>query len=405
MRTTLTWIVVLGAAWASTMGGAPPALAQQRLPLGGGDTLSIGGFINATMFTNRSRFGAFGQGQSAEWAAQTRLHADAIFTDADVRNTRLSFEFTGAPVFGSWQPRSTFETDFFGGNDLPPFGDEQPRLRMRLAYVDLTNHHTTLRIGQYWAPFFGEVPVSLSHVAFPLGYGGSGMVGWRFPGVYVYQDLSRSEKLEAQLQLAAFKGSGPPATAQDSNVVMAIGSGEASGLPQLEARLDLGRSRSRLGWHGYLVSHVDWQDTTGTGVPGDNLTAWGLEAGGNVRPGRLTVHGNVYYGKALGQQFAHLTQLGNIRGWGAWSQAGYDFTPRWSLWGFMGIDDPDEARFRRDHPRTPVLARQQNRTTDALLRFRAGRYALGVEWFRAVTHWSTGTTDADQVALSVMYRL
>src|ERR1051325_5455603 len=71
----------------------------------------------------------------------------------------------------------------------------------------------------------------------------------------------------------------------------------------------------------------------------------------------------------------------------------------------MGIDEPDEARFRRDHPRTPVLARQQNRTTDALLRFRAGRYALGVEWFRAVTHWSTGTTDADQVALSVMYRL
>ena len=69
------------------------------------------------------------------------------------------------------------------------------------------------------------------------------------------------------------------------------------------------------------------------------------------------------------------------------------------------MDDPDEARFRTEHPRAAPLARQQNRTTDALVRFRAGRYALGVEWFRAVTRWSTSTTNADQVAMSVMYRL
>jgi len=278
-------------------------------------------------------------------------------------------------------------------------------MRMRLAYVDLANRHTTLRIGQYWAPFFAEVPVSLGHMAFPLGYGASGMIGWRFPGLFFYHDLGSGERYEAQLQLAAFKGSGPPATAQDSVPVMAIGTGEASGLPQLEARLDVGRNRSRIGWRGYVVSHIDWQDTTGTGVPGDNLTAWGFEAGANVRPGRMTLHGNGYYGKALGQQFAHITQFGNIRGWGAWGQAGYDFTPVWSVWSFYGIDDPDEARYRLDHPASPPLARQQNRTASGLLRFRAGRYALGLEWFRAVTRWTTGTTNADQVALSVMYRL
>jgi len=47
------------------------------------------------------------------------------------------------------------------------------------------------------------------------------------------------------------------------------------------------------------------------------MSAWGIEAGGNIAPGKLTVHGNFYYGKALGQQFAHITQTtqghGDIR--------------------------------------------------------------------------------------------
>src|SRR5437660_1784231 len=117
MRTTLAWLAGLGIAWASLLGGAPPALAQHGFPIGSGDTLGVEGFINATMFTNRSRFGAFGQGQNAEWAAQTKLKTDATFTDADVRNTRIRFNFNGQPVFGAWQPRSAFEADFFGGND------------------------------------------------------------------------------------------------------------------------------------------------------------------------------------------------------------------------------------------------------------------------------------------------
>src|SRR2546426_7797665 len=40
-------------------------------------------------------------------------------------------------------------------------------------------------------------------------------------------------------------------------------------------------------------------------------------SGLNVAPSKLTLHGNFYYGKALGQHFAHIEQQGNIRGWGA----------------------------------------------------------------------------------------
>src|SRR5207245_3899721 len=90
----------------------------------------------------------------------------------------------------------------------------------------------------------------------------------------------------------------------------------------------------------------------------------------------------------------------------AWAQAGYDFTPHWSFWGFYGMDQPDYARFALDHP-TVVggLPRQLSHVGDALLRFRAGRYALGLEYYRSVTRWNTGPTSADQYALSVLYTL
>src|SRR5437879_5494720 len=285
-----------------------------------------------------------------------------------------------------------------------------------LIFADLTNGRTTVRIGQFWSPSFAEVPVSLTHIAFPIGYGASGEIGWRFPGVFLYQDLSAAgAPLNVQLQLAAMKGSGPAVAGSDA--ANNIGNGEASGLPQLEARLNFAKKSQNLGWSFYVVGHVDWKDTTGTGrdttntgAKDSNLSAWGIEGGGSINPGKFTLHGNVYYGKALGQLFAHITQNapaeGDIRGWGAWAQAGYDFTPHWSLWGYYGLDQPDAGKFAQDHP-TVVggLPRQQSHEGDALLRFRAGRYALGLEYYRSVVRYNTGPAHADQVALSVLYTL
>ena len=402
------------------LGNARPASAQQVVKLGEGETLTISGFVSATMFTNSGRFVSFGQGQNAAIAdaPANQPTADKTFTDGDFRNTRLNFTFNGSPVLGKWAPRATVEFDFFGAfNGVPPFGDEQPQIRGRLIFADLSNGRTTVRIGQFWSPSFAEVPVSLTHIAFPTGYGASGEIGWRFPGVFFYQDLSAAgAPLTVQLQLAAMKGSGPAATARDTTFPGgAIGNGEASGLPQVEARLNFGKRTAKLGWSAYVVGHVDWKDTTGTGrdttstgAKDSNLSAWGIEGGGSINPGKLTVHGNVYFGKALGQLFAHITQTspaeGDIRGWGAWAQAGYDFTPHWSLWGYYGLDQPDQQRLTQDHPGA-VLTRQQSHEGDALLRFRAGRYALGLEYYRSAVRYNTGPAHADQVALSVLYTL
>jgi hypothetical protein len=362
----------------------------------------LSGFVGVTLYTNRAMFGGFGQGQNSEWAAQRGPTEDPTFTDGEIRNTRLRFGFKAAPVLGAWAPQAAVEMDFFAPPDLPPpFQDEQPRLRLRLAYADLSNGQTTLRIGQNWAPFFGEVPVSLTHIAFPLGYGSAGMVGWRFPGIFLYHDFVNGSPGAVQMQFAAMKGSGPARAGSDAS--NNIGGGEASGKPALEARLNLAHRTPSFAWSGYAVGHVDWMDSTGTGADGGDLMAWGVAAGASIAPGKLTLHGNAYCGRALGPQFGHITQMGDIRGWGAWGQVGYDFTKNWSLWGFYGGDLPDAARFQRDLGL--VLPRQQNNVSSALLRFRAGRYALGLEYFRADTRWSTGPRTAEQVSLSATYNI
>src|SRR5256714_2430600 len=271
MRMRLAWVSVLVGVGLVALGGAQSAVAQAggggaQVKLGEGVTLTIGGFLNATWFVDAGVFdpAGFGQGQSAEWANATQPATDRTFQGAGIRNTRLNFTFAGPPVIGKWSPRAVLEADFFGTLGAPPFGDEQPNLRARFAYVDLTNGATTLRIGQYWSPMFGEVPVSVSHLAFPLGYGAAGMVGWRYPGVYFYHDLNPGKPTTIQLVLSAFEGSGPAVPAAAG--LPATGQGEASGLPQLEGRLNFTHRKSNFSWTAYVVGHVDWKDTSAVGV-------------------------------------------------------------------------------------------------------------------------------------------
>src|SRR5258708_34984106 len=76
------------------------------------------------------------------------------------------------------------------------------------------------------------------------------------------------------------KGSGQALSATDL-----IGSGEASGKPQFEARFNLARKFGSASWNGYVVYHVDNKDMNGVGVSGGDLNGWGIETGHNVTAG------------------------------------------------------------------------------------------------------------------------
>lgn len=410
MITRLAWFsrLALVGMLAIASGGVRGVLAQQPagqvVKLGEGETLTISGFLSATLYSN-SGFFTFGNGQNAEFAQAAQPGTDKTYLAGDVRNTRINFTFQGSPVLGKFSPRGVLEADFFGAfsaTPAPPFADEQPQLRIRFAYADLTNGRTTFRVGQFWSPLFGEVPVSLTHIAFPLGYGATGMIGWRFPGLFLYHDLNPGKATVMQLVLGVFEGSGAEVGAAGSG----IGQGEASGTPQFEARFNLTHRKPKFSWSAYVVGHVDSKDTSAVGVQTDNISGSGVEVGGNVTSGKLTIHGNAYTGKNMGQQFAHITQqvtaAGEIKGSGAWVQGGYELTPHFGAWLFYGLDDPDEA----NSPGLIGNFRSKNEDVSGMLRFRAGRYALGLEYFQANTTWATtGKQKATQIALSVQYTI
>src|SRR3989475_6718195 len=128
MRTRISSFCTLAVLAVFMLGSARTASAQQVVKFGEGQTLTISGFMSATMFYDHGLFGSFGQGQNAEFAAAplNQPTTDKSIFDGDVRNTRINFTFNSTPVLGKWAPRATLEADFFGAfNGVPPFGDEQ----------------------------------------------------------------------------------------------------------------------------------------------------------------------------------------------------------------------------------------------------------------------------------------
>jgi hypothetical protein len=403
-RTTRSLLVAALAAATAVPAGA------QEVKVGSQTTITIRGFVSATAFMQDASFG-FGNGQNAEWV-NVSDQADAWFLSGDVRNTRLTLGIAGPEIGKGWKAGGTLEFDLFGGfAGTGPFSDEQPLLRTRLAYIDATKGGTTVRVGQAWSPLFGYVPASLSHIGFPLGYGSAGVVGWRFPGVFLYQNLSKpGAAVTTQLQLAAMRGSW-----NTGNVLDHQSAGEASSVPQLEARLDFsGKTAAGMSWGAYVVGHYDRKDLTGVGIEGDDdhLNGTAIGAGARIAPGPLTLHGGGYWGRAIGQQFGNLLQFGDLAGWGGWAQAGYAFHPNWSAWLFAGLDDVNDDDVRSELLQAPGDARTKNDLFSAMLRYNNGPYGVALEWLHADTKWTTrsvantfsdATRSGNQIAASVFF--
>lgn len=356
--------------------------AQQEVRIGGDATLTIRGILSGTVFAQDARF-LLGNGQQSQFV-QAEL-AD-WWHGGDVRSTRLTFDFRGPRVGNSsWRANATLEADFFGPfNGTGNFADEQPIPRLRLAYADLTNGMTTLRVGQAWSLTLGNIPVSTSHIGFPLGWGSGGFIGWRFPGIFLIQSLTDTDAAtQARLSFAALRGSWSDEPAPDQP-----SAGEA-GTPQLEAALNLDGRFTGGSWGAYFVGHWDRKNLNGvrpedTPEPPENdLDSWALQGGLRLQSGAITLHGNAYSGKAMGHHFAHVIQFGDVEGWGAWAQIGVDFTRRWGVWLYYGMDDPDD-----EDVRASGLDRLSSWLFVPMLRYRAGPYSLGLEWLHNRTDYS-----------------
>jgi hypothetical protein len=356
--------------------------------------IEVRGLISMSAFTQHGRFG-FGNGQSASWAT-AGSGATHNLLGSDVRNTRIGLALPGTVFNGNVTIGGLVELDFFGGfSGTGGFSDEQPLLRLRHAYVDVTRGRTSIRMGQAFAPLFGYAPTSVTHVAFPLGFASAGVIGWRQPGIIVSQELLAPQaQRRVRAQIAAFRGSwsGPDPLDHTS-------AGETSGFPQLEARVDVERAH----WSTYGVVHVDRKRIADEAAGARALTGTALEVGGRVRRGPATVQGNGYVGRAIGQQMGQSAQFGDIGSRGGWLQAGWQLSERFGLWAFTGIEDPFDADVLRELPAAPARLRNDSRAL--MLKYSVRSFAVGLEWLNSATQWSgePGRQTASQFALGIGY--
>jgi hypothetical protein len=305
-------------------------------------------------------------------------------------------------------------------------GDENILPRVRLAYLELNwgGGQDILRIGQFHNLIVPMIAASLGHIGAPLGYG-AGQIGWRAPGI-TYQHtfkLSDEISLAAAIQLNRANwadnwpacGTGTPGSTTINAAGMApartvncvpngVSLAEASALPQVQARLMLSGPPKPSpfplyapnAWQVHLVGVWDQKDVSGLGqeLPAgstykDTLTTSIVSAGFKATLGPVLVAGHGWYGKNAGSMFGHIfaTQhpaMGDINGFGAWGQLGFNLTPQLALWGFGGIDKPNEADIRRTMGNYYI----QNVQLCGMLSFVAGPLAFSLEYMRVMSDFA-----------------
>ena len=370
-----------------------------------GVSVALHGFISATAF-HQDRSFTFGNGQNAEFPVPG---SNGSLSGVDVRNTRFWLDFSGAKFAGAWSGGGRIEMDFFGGfNGTGAFSRQQPTPRLRQAYMDLGNAETgtKIRIGQQWDLMFpiDNLPASLAHLAFPLGYG-TGSIGWRFPGVVLMQDLNHgSSGAQWRLDVGAFEGNwnGP------GNNVDYLTAGNAGFRPQIQARLHVQDKT----WLAYVAAHYSEVDLRGVGGTAatpikDKVKSVGYEVGGQWKPGAFILKGLLYSGTGLGEIFGAMAQFGDIDETGGYLQAGYSFTPHWSANVFYGISKPDSKGVIA-WLGNGAAGRLGNRQSAVSLQYTAGDYDLGIEWLQdTLDSTSDGvdrkSTSGNQLSLSALY--
>ncbi len=134
----------------------------------------------------------------------------------------------------------------------------------------------------------------MSHIAFPLGYGSAGDVGWRFPGIYMYYKFASNSSTHVGLDAAVFEGSwsGP-----GNNVN--FGTAGNSGTPQFEVRLNLNSKISEgTVFKAYVVGHIDSKNLAGTNVDSTStLSGSAAEVGASINSNGFLLQGNIYMEK------------------------------------------------------------------------------------------------------------
>jgi hypothetical protein len=207
------------------------------------------------------------------------------------------------PPTNGWNTSALAEFDFFGTTPVDTLLPQdrvlnQPRLRK--AYFQLQKGHFKLILGQDDILISPMDPISLSHVAYPLGYSAGDLFGW-LPQARVEYDHgfgNTTMLLQFGLLRPAFGdarlGDQPPV---NITVNTSSGLGERASQPFYQARVAFSRpmhgSKATLG----LAGHYG-QERIGAHRTLDSW-AFALDLSMPIVPNRLILRGEAYVGSNL----------------------------------------------------------------------------------------------------------
>ncbi|HEU4384973.1 MAG TPA: hypothetical protein VFR85_15935 [Anaeromyxobacteraceae bacterium] len=412
----LSSLLALGIATAAVAQAPPPAF-----------TFTFKGFVGASVFVQDASMGITPVGNNNQTGqipvfagnnAWNQGAPDKLMFGGDVRQTRLNFAVKGPTIGGDWTPNGVVELDWSGGFGGAPFGDENLLPRIRLAYVELSSGSNTIRVGQAHNLLVGFIPASAAHIAFPFAYG-AGLIGWRSPGITYLYKTTTSGGLNMEYGVQINRNSWYDLTASGTPVSQ----GEASGLPQVQARVMVSQGKNTspfplypvADWLFFVAGHYDVKDLTNVAaVAGtnqkDKLTTYAVQAGYKSNQiENLTLAVNGWFGQNTGNLLGMIVQIGpvaqspanqdlaSVTSYGVWGQVGYAFGGPWSLWGMMGFENPDwkDAVWAFQTANNPGgAARVRNVNSAAMLAWREGSVVLGLEWLHSFTTYGYGALPA-----------
>lgn len=360
-------------------------------------SFSLSGFVSATAFVQDQEF-RFGNGQNASYV-NSNYDGGKLIKGFDIRNTRLTAAYRGPKVFGGWATSAVLETDLFGGFfGSSAFSASQQYFRIRLAFFDIAKGDLRIRIGQAWSPMFNNPPVSLSHVAFPLGYGSAGFIGWRYPGVQAFYSINSGSAINFRLDAAIMNGSWNEPGASPN--LMNPGN---LGFPQFELKFSMFSGTSNL----YVLLHYDQKELAPAGSSDKSqLNGQALQFGAKTKINGLLLQGSLYTGKNIGHQFGSITQLPatnqDLSSMGAWLQIGYDINKNWGVFGFIGFEDVDKEQALKAFadPRT------KHQLMNFMIKYTDEPISFGLEYMNSKLTFGPDDEqwEGNQFAFSTLYR-
>ncbi len=365
-------------------------------------TFALHGFVSMSGFMQDAQTGLNG-GQRALFAIAEPA-TDENSLGFDVRQSRFNFSVKGPAVFGGATPSAVLEIDFMQGFGDGAFGNVSLMNRMRLAYSELNWGNHRLAFGQLNDLTFAMAPASLSHIAFPLGYG-TGNIGWRRPGFWGFHTFAASPETKVEFAWEVGRSQWLDASTvqagQTYNNPFDASLGEASSLPAVQARLTLTQGKLFNIWAAGHWNRVDF-DGVGNDTGVDDLDVMAGAAGAKLTAGPITLAAAGWYGENTGGLLGNLVQFnspgwraattaaaapafpGDVAAWGAWGQAGFNVTKEFSVWGLYGVQEPDE-----DDAKAASFVRLKNETINVQANYRDGGYAIGAEWTNFKTKTAT----------------